>query len=267
MLALQEIGVPIVSLPGVGYELVEGYYLPPLLFSPNEASALFLSARMLMAHTTGRLSADAELALAKIAVVLPDEMRHEAERLADTIEFVMPPARFDADDARLAMFQQAIHELRVVRLRYHSYNHDQTTERDIEPEYLTYSNGVWYVNGYCRLRNDLRAFRFDRIERLELLADTFTPRALQLAHRDMIDVHIRFDAAAIRWVRERQHYAFQSEAPAADGQGVVMLYRVHRIAELLPWLLSWGAAALALDPPELREAIRAEATKVLNFLT
>ena len=46
-----------------------------------------------------------------------------------------------------------------------------------------------------------------------------------------------------------------------------MSYRVHRIAELLPWLLSWGAAAQVLDPPELRDAIRAEVTKVLNFLT
>ena len=183
MLALQEIGVPIVSLPGVGYELVEGYYLPPLLFSPSEASALFLSARMLMAHTSGHLSADAESALAKIAVVLPGRMRQEAERLAETIEFVMPPVRFDTDDAHLATFQQAIRERRVVQLRYHSYNRDQTTERDIEPDYLTYSNGTWYVNGYCRLRNDLRAFRFDRIERLKLLPDTFVPRAPQIAQR------------------------------------------------------------------------------------
>jgi predicted DNA-binding transcriptional regulator YafY len=267
MLALQEIGVPIVSLPGVGYELVEGYYLPPLLFSPSEASALFLSARMLMAHTSGHLSADAESALSKIAVVLPGRMRQEAEHLAETIEFVIPPVRFDTNDARLATFQQAIRERRVVRLRYHSYNRDQTTERDIEPDYLTYSNGTWYINGYCRLRDDMRAFRFDRIERLELLADTFVPRAPQIAQRDMIDAHVRFEATAIRWVRERQHYAFQNDAPASDGQGIVMLYRVHRIAELLPWLLSWGAAAQALDPPELRDAIRAEVTKVLNFLT
>ncbi len=267
MLALQEIGVPIVSLPGVGYELVEGYYLPPLLFSPSEASALFLSARMLIAHTVGRLNADAAGALSKIAVVLPGGMRQEVERLAETIEFVMPPVRFDADDARLAPLQQAIGERRVIRLLYHSYNHNQTTERDIEPDYLTYANGAWYVNGYCRLRDDMRAFRFDRIERLAMLPDRFEPRARQIAQRDMIDARVRFEADTIRWVHERQHYAFQTEAPAHDGHGVIMSYRVHRISELLPWLLSWGAAAQAIDPPELRDAIRDEVTKVLNFLT
>jgi predicted DNA-binding transcriptional regulator YafY len=267
MLALNQIGVPIVSLPGVGYELVEGYYLPPLLFSPSEASALFLSARMLMAHTAGRLSADAEGALSKIAVVLPSGMRQEAERLAETIEFIMPPVRFDADDTRLTTLQQAIQQRRVVRLLYHSYYRHQTTERDIEPHYLTYTNGTWYINGYCRLRNDMRAFRFDRIERLAMLPDEFEPRAPQAAERDTIDARVRFEADTIRWVRERQHYAFQMEAPALDGHGVIMSYRVHRISELVPWLLSWGAAAQAIDPPELRDAIRDEVRKVLNFLT
>jgi predicted DNA-binding transcriptional regulator YafY len=267
MLALNETGVPIVSLPGVGYELAEGYYLPPLLFSPDESSALFLSARMLKAHATGRLGEVAERALAKIAVVLPSSLRQEAERLADTIDFVMPPARFDFDDPRLMKLQQAIRERQVVRLVYHSYNRDETTEREIQPHYLTYSNGVWYVNGYCRLRKDLRAFRFDRIERMAVLPEIFEPRLHQAAVRDTIAARVRFEMDAARWVRERQHYAFQSEAPEPDGQGTIMCYRVHRIAELLPWLLSWGAAAQPLDPPELRDAIRAEVTKVLNFLT
>ncbi|HEU5104035.1 MAG TPA: YafY family protein [Roseiflexaceae bacterium] len=267
MLALNEIGVPIVSLPGVGYELVEGYQLPPLLFSPGEASALFLSARMLKAHATGQLGEAAERALAKIAVILPGEMRQDAEHLAETIEFVMPPARFDFDDPRLAMLQQAIRERRVVRLRYHGINRDQTTEREIEPHYLTYSNGAWYVNGYCRLRDDTRGFRFDRIEQFALLPETFEPRAPQTAEREMLDAQVRFEASFARWVRERQHYAFQHEAPAPDRIGVIMSYRVDRISELLPWLLSWGAAAQVLGPPELREAIRDEVTKVLNFLT
>ena len=75
---------------------------------------------------------------------------------------------FDLDDPRLATLQQAIRERRVVHERYHGYNRDQTTERAIEPHYLTYSNGAWYVNGSCRLRQAMRGFRFDRIERLAL---------------------------------------------------------------------------------------------------
>jgi predicted DNA-binding transcriptional regulator YafY len=267
MLALNETGVPIVSLPGVGYELVEGYYLPPLLFSAGEASALFLGAQMLQAHAIGRLGGAAERALAKIAVILPAELRQQAEHMAETIEFVMPPARFDLDDPLLTTSQQAIRERRVLRLRYHGYNRDQLTEREIEPHYLTYSNGAWYINGYCRLRKDIRGFRFDRIEKLALLPETFELRSAQVAEREMIDAQVRFEAGFARWVRERQHYAFQNENPDQDGHSVIMSYHVHRISELLPWLLSWGAAAQVLGPPELRDSVRDEVTKMLNFLT
>ena len=57
--ALSESGVPVVSLPGEGYELMEGFFLPPLLFTSVEASALLLGAQMLTSHATGRLPASA----------------------------------------------------------------------------------------------------------------------------------------------------------------------------------------------------------------
>lgn len=52
--ALNQMGVPIVSLPGEGFELVEGYYLPPLMFTEKEAVALVLGSRLLTQHTVGR---------------------------------------------------------------------------------------------------------------------------------------------------------------------------------------------------------------------
>jgi predicted DNA-binding transcriptional regulator YafY len=267
MVALNESGVPIVALPGTGYELVEGYYLPPLLFTPDEAAALFLGVHMLLAHTEGRTGADAERALAKVALVLPKMLRQNTERLASSIEFFMPRTRFDLDDPHLAASQQAIWEWRVVRLRYHSYSRDEITEREVEPHTLTYAGGAWYLNGYCRLRQDVRAFRLNRIERLELLRETFEPHQAPTPAPAAITVRVRFDPGAARWVRERQHYAFQAEeSPAGEG-GPVMVYRVHTLSDLIPWLLGWGASAEALDPPELRAQLRAEALKLAQLLT
>jgi predicted DNA-binding transcriptional regulator YafY len=267
MVALSESGVPIVALPGAGYELVEGYYLPPLLFTPAEAAALFLGVQMLLAHAEGRTGADAERALAKVALVLPTMLRQHTERLASSIEFFMPRIRFDLDDPRLAAGQHAIQERRVVRLRYHSYSRDEITERDVEPHTLTYAGGAWYLNGYCRLRQDVRAFRLNRIERLELLRETFEPREAPTPAPATISVRVRFDPGVARWVRERQHYAFVAEEPPAGGGGPVMVYRVHTLSELVPWLLGWGASAEALDPPELRAQLRAEALKLAQILT
>ncbi len=263
--ALNEMGVPIISLPGEGYEMMEGYYLPPLIFTPAEASALFLGAQMLIGQAAGQLPIVAEHALSKLAAILPSNTKAQVDRLTGLIQFFLPPDRFDLDDARLMTLQRAIVERRVVHLKYHSYSQNEVTERDIEPQNLTYSNGVWYVNGYCRLRQGPRGFRLDRIDDLKLKAERFKVRQLEAAAVEAIEVRVRFDHAIVRWVRERQHYAFQREETAPDG--IVMTYRVHRLSELTPWLLGWGAQAEVLSPLELRAEIRQIAQQVVEMLT
>ncbi|MGH2593538.1 MAG: helix-turn-helix transcriptional regulator [Anaerolineae bacterium] len=263
--ALSEMGVPIVSLPGEGYELMEGFYLPPLIFTPAEASALFLGAHMLVGQAAGQLPADAERALTKIAAVLPHATRQQVERLNEIIHFVLPQARFNLDDPRLVSLQQAILERRVVHLQYHSYSRNETTKRDVEPHQLTYSNGAWYVTGYDRLRQAIRAFRLDRVDGLKLLAEPFKPRSSEQPATEPIIVRVRFAEGVVRWVRERQHYAFQQEELTPDG--TVMTYRLNTLSEMTPWLLGWGASAEVLSPPELRREIRQIALKLADILT
>jgi predicted DNA-binding transcriptional regulator YafY len=161
--------------------------------------------------------------------------------------------------------QRAIVERRVVHLTYHSHSQNEVTERDIEPHNLAYSNGVWYVNGYCRLRQGPRGFRLDRVDDLRLKTEHFKARVLLPASGPAIDVRVRFDHAIVRWVRERQHYAYQREEPAPDGW--IMTYRVERLSELTPWLLGWGAQAEVLAPPELRAEIRQIAQQLTELLT
>jgi predicted DNA-binding transcriptional regulator YafY len=263
--ALNEMGVPIISLPGEGYEMMEGYYLPPLIFTPAEASALFLGAQMLIGQAAGQLPIVADHALSKLAAILPSNTKAQVDQLTGLIQFILPSDRFDLDDARLMTLQRAIVERRVVHLKYHSHSQNEITERDIEPHNLAYYNGVWYVNGYCRLRQEPRGFRLDRIDDLKLKAERFKLRHLEAAALEGIEVRVRFDHSIGRWLRERQHYAYQREETAPDG--LIMTYRVHRLSELTSWLLGWGAQAEVLSPPELRAEIRQIAQQVVEMLT
>jgi predicted DNA-binding transcriptional regulator YafY len=267
MLALNESGIPIVSLPGEGYELVEGFVLPPVQFTPAEARAIYLSARMLGAHSTGSLSTDTHSALAKIAFLLPEETRVHVEGLAEGLQFFPSPARFDIDDPRLVLLQQAIRTRRVVWIRYHSYSRDEVTEREVEPGDLTYANGAWYLNGFCRLRQAPRGFRFSRIQELILLKSTFQPRIVFTPPAELIEVQVRFRPEVARWVRERQHYAFVEEEELPAEKGTVMTYRVDDLEEIKAWLLSWGASAEVLDPVELRGLVLQEAENLIKLLT
>ena len=268
--ALNEAGVPIVSLPGEGYELMEGYFLPPLVFNVAEASALVLGARLLRNQAAGRMAQGAEQAIAKIAAVLPQATRGEVERLSGVIDFFTEEARFDLDDPRLVTLQQAVRERRVVHLRYHSRGQDETTERDVEPHRLTYSEGSWYLTGYCRLRCGIRSFRVSRFETLSLTLETFEhiPAISDQPSGTPVEVRVRVDERAGRWIRERQHYGFVSEEPVAGdgGSGTVMTYRVGDVSRLIPWLRSWGPDIEVVSPPELRDALRREAQKVAERL-
>jgi predicted DNA-binding transcriptional regulator YafY len=262
MQALSESGVPVVALPGEGYELLEGFYLPPLVLTPQEASALFLGAQLLTAQATGKLPTDAVSALTKLNLVLPKATRAEMARLTEIIRFFVTTARFNLDEPRLASLQKAIREQRVVWLRYHAFNSNEVSEREIEPTQLAYFNGAWYVDGYCRLRQGWRNFRLERIDQLKLRKERFTPRPAGYQPGEKIDMTIRFSSEAARWVRERQHYGFVREEDDPDHAGVLMHYRLETISEIKPWLLSWGAAAEPLAPPTLREEIRQEIRKL-----
>jgi predicted DNA-binding transcriptional regulator YafY len=267
IVALNEGGIPIVSLPNVGYELMEGFYLPPLVFTESEARSLVLAAKLLIASTTGKLPADAEAALAKITLILPKSLRTELAQVAETFRFFTPPTRFDLDEPRLSALNRAIRGRCAVWIRYHALNSNEMTEREIEPHSLSYSNGAWYVSAYCRLRQGQRDFRLNRIEDLKVLSESFGPRDVHTTKPAPIIARIRVRAQAARWVRERQHWGFQLEERVEGSDDVVMVYQVDSLDEFKPWLLGWGANAVPLDPPELRQMIREEALRLAEILT
>lgn len=269
MAALSESGVPIVGTPGEGYALIEGYYLPPLLFTQNEAAALFLGAHMLMANAAGRVPQDARAALDKLSVALPKHLRTEMDRMREIIHFAGSMRPFNLEEPHLMQLQQAIRERRVAAIRYHSFRggsgESEITEREIEPYALGFAWGAWYVHAWCRLRQGMREFRLERIDELTLTHKIFEPRQHQPTKRPTQIVLVRFAPQAVRWVRERQHYGYRGDE-AEDEHGVVMRYEIEALDELKPWLLGWGADAVPLEPPALREMIRDEVARMGRVL-
>lgn len=271
--ALAEAGIPVVSLPGQGYELMEGFFLPPLRFTADEASALVLGARMLERQGSDGLVLGARSAAAKIEALLGGGAGHQVDAGVHTIDFPAVPGRFDLTMPRLKVLQEAIVARRVVRLRYHSLSRQETSEREVEPERLSWWDGAWYLSAYCRLRRGTREFRLSRIDDLVVLSEVFEPRSPTAgAPRDTspgdIEVRVLVPPHAVRWVRERQHYAVVDDAPADDGGtgARVFTYRVAALSEIVHWARAWGAEVTVLSPPELRRSLRAEAAQLAEML-
>jgi predicted DNA-binding transcriptional regulator YafY len=265
--ALNQMGVPLAALPGEGFELVEGYYLPPLMFTENEAVALILGSRLLTQQSAGSLAQSADSVLAKIKVALPDPVRARSESLTDIISFFTPKAKFDLDDPQLLLIQNAIQEKRVLHLRYRGYQKEEVTERDVEPHQLFYADGVWYLEAYCRWRKGMRDFRLSRMEAVTPRRETFQKKRTGKSQaQPVIVIKIRFAPNAIRWVREQQHYGYQGDEQEAP-PGTVMVYQVNQESEIIPWILGWGASAEVLSPKELRKRLRETALNLANLLT
>jgi len=266
--ALAEIGVPVVGQAGEGYRLLEGYTLPPIMFSETEARALFLAISMLHGLTMpGPTQTAATSALAKVKAVLPKLTRTQVEVLQTVLGFyTVSRPRLDLDDAKFLQLQQAINQHKVVYIHYHAQRSNRVTAREIEPLHLAYVDNAWLVHGYCRLRQDLRNFRLDRIDHLVVRPESFVPQGMGLG-RSLVDgerVLVRFSAEVVRWVRERQHFGFREEKEEAEDGSVTMIYQVAELSQLTLWLLGWGDGMEVLEPLELRAAIAETAARMVK---
>ena len=256
--ALSEVGVPIAGMPGEGYRLMEGYYLPPISFTEGEARALYLSLSLFGALAKAGATRQASLnSFDKIRAVLPRASREQLESWQSILQFfAYPTPQVDFDDSRFLTLQESIEQRRLVQLCYHAESSNQVTERQFEPLSLFYSGQVWLVAGYCRLRQAMRNFRLDRIDQLDVLSETFAPREPEVRTQWPTEtvLMIRFDKDVVRWVQERQHFTYLDQKDCGDS--VEMRYSVLEGPSMLAWLLQWGESFEVVSPLELREEMR-----------
>lgn len=263
---LEAAGVPLSGEAGVGYSLAEGYRLPPVMFTREEAAVLLTAEKLagrLLDAPSARLG---EAAMDKLRAVLRRADRDYLEGLSPHIQILRPrPDREMAPGGHDAHRQLllAIASQRVVRLRYRAGYPDVCTERDTEPIGL-YLGQHWHLIAYCRLRQDIRDFRLDRIEHLHLREEEFAPRPetlqqywqQQAARRSQETALVRFTPEAARRAQDtKRQYGWAYERPAPGGS-VEMTFVPGYLPPLAAWLLPQAGAVTVVSPPELRQLLR-----------
>ncbi len=170
---LQAQGAHIEGEPGVGYVLRPGFMLPPLMFSEDELEALVLGSRWVADRADNPLGAAARDALAKIAAVLPADLRDGL----DANLLVGPGQPLAADTVDLSVIRKAIRAEHKLRIDYRD-NHGAASERVIWPFALGFFDRVRMVVAWCELRQGFRHFRTDRIVS-QMATDVRYPRRRQ----------------------------------------------------------------------------------------
>ncbi|HMA33554.1 MAG TPA: YafY family protein [Chloroflexia bacterium] len=266
VLALCEAGVPVVSTPGYGYALAPGYFLPPLMLTADEAGMLLLGAAFVAEQVDAPYRGAVDQARKKIDKLLPEPTRREVEVLQDWLRFVGRGRREPALDARLGLIREAIQAHDVLQFTYQT-RHGAPGTRQVEPHGLVCVDGRWIMGAYCRTREAVRAFRLDRMDDLRRLDERFTRRP-ELSVRTFrpvipgtLEVRALFTPDTIRWAREEGHYSVTGEEPHPEG--TVLILRPREVAEVLPWLLSWGPGVRVLAPPAVQRQLAQTARAVV----
>jgi len=275
--ALGEAGIPLIGEAGVGYSLVKGYHLPPVMFTAEEASALSIAGKLVENFTDESLRKQMESALLKIRSVLPRDRQDYLDRLERSTTVVSPAPktlpRFSNET--LTPIQRALADRRVLALEYHGLQRRELTKRHVEPLGLVYYADNWHLIAFCRLRGDVRDFRTDRICRLQLQTEVFAGhddfslhRYLELSREEgkFVSAKVLFEPEIIE--RVRREWSSRLVEEQMQGNRIVATLLGYSHTWLAEWILTFGAAAEVLEPEELRSMLAHQATHIADkYLT
>ncbi|PIQ22404.1 MAG: DNA-binding transcriptional regulator [Cytophagales bacterium CG18_big_fil_WC_8_21_14_2_50_42_9] len=170
--ALGEQGIPVSFEPNQGYYLVQGYFLPPVSFSSDEANALLLMEVMVSGFADKSIQTHYSTALNKVKSVLRTSQKEKLEFLDNHIRLQIPTC-FNNKSEHLSVLQNAILTKNIIQIAYQNKN-QETSNRLAEPIGLVFYALSWHVIAWCHQRQEYRDFKVSRIANLKLTEKPFT---------------------------------------------------------------------------------------------
>ena len=175
---LEDSGVPIITIEGRGYSILEGYQVAPIMFNELEVNSLVTAEQLISKTNDDSLIKHFQQTLTKIKSVFKSSLQVQGEFLERKMA-VFGGKEKEVKSDSLSYIQMAITNFRVTEIMY-STQDSVITERKIEPLAIYCYDQRWIVIGWCRLRNDTRSFRLDRIKHFKVLDETFTDKNFDL---------------------------------------------------------------------------------------
>lgn len=265
MKALYEAGVPIGAEVGVGYYLVEGYHLPPVMFTPEEAGSLIIAGKLVNNFSDDSVKTYYNLAIDKIKSVLPISHKDFIEQIDNHIHILHNSFKVTDEFSNnyITTIQKAVSDKKCLEIEYFSQYKQEKTKRIIEPLGLCFYGYQWHLISYCKLRKDYRDFRLDRVKSLEIYdeciqsADNFSIKNYfkNLWEREAIynvTITIKKEIAS-KIVQTKYYFGYYDEVVKEDE--VEMKFIVDDYDYIANWLMSLGDSISSIKPDILKNNI------------
>jgi len=276
--ALQAAGFPIYNerVNGTGFwALLESARKPvPVPFSLSELMALYFSRDAIKALKETVFYDSLESLLKKIKTTLPAD----AEKYLQQVEKCLkvgsgPHKKYGKFSKVIDILNKSIIEKKAVEIVYYTMSRKKVTRRQVEPYKLWFYGGGFYLIGHCCRKKEVRIFAVERIKSLnqtekpfkvpaDFNFEDFMRHSFGVFRGEPERVSIFFDADVADYVKEKIWHDSQ-QIQDQDNGSIIFRADVAVTRELIRWIMRWGAAAVVLEPEELRDEIQAEAAEML----
>lgn len=270
---LEEAGVPITGEPGVGYSIMQGYHMPPVMFSRDEMTALLTAEKLAGLLTDSVTHKHLNSAMLKIRSVLGNSDKEALESLDDKIAVLPNPYRRDdwRDTTVFKDITSAVEHKQVVEITYDSNHSLETNCRKIEPVGIWFQAGRWHIVAWCRMRNDYRNFRLDRIIEHKVSAEKFKTVHPKLEHfakktadeRELKEVVLRFDKSTYLLLGDQKMFMGYVSQTVKDNQ-IDIRFLSPSLEGMAKWILMLGNKVQILKPKELKQEVVHQAKAFLE---
>ncbi|NMH86407.1 helix-turn-helix transcriptional regulator [Flavivirga algicola] len=176
---LEEAGVPVTTIEGRGYSLMEGYSVAPVQFTEKQANALITAEHLINQSKDASFIKDFNEALTKIKSVFRTSIQEKSELLQSKIHIFNPTYENISSNA-LSEIQLAITNFNFIEINYCKANDTNVSFRKIEPCAMYSTQHKWILIAWCHLRQEYRSFRVDRIQHFKILQEKFEDRKFNL---------------------------------------------------------------------------------------
>ena len=274
---LRKMGFNIDSSTGAagGFASRGSYFLKPLVFSGAEALAVFVASRVLLEQNGFPYINNLKSALGKISQVIREKDEAFFQSLEPRTSIIVKQIKDYYPWGKIfSQINKAIIDQLMVEITYDSYSSHAISTRKVNPYHMLFREGCWYLIGYCHLRREVRTFRIDRIQGLEIIDEKFLipvdftigdyfKNSWQMGKGEPITVKVCFYPPISRLIREKNWHHTQT-IEEMEGDRLIFSASVEGTWEIKKWIMGWGSGAVCMEPVELKEEIRLEMQELLT---
>ncbi|WP_300669375.1 YafY family protein [Soonwooa sp.] len=256
---LESAGIPIIGEAGNGYSLMEGYKLPPVMFTKEEVLSFITAEKLMHKFSHESLGSHYQTAMDKVKSVLKysdKNMIQDIEKQIDVYNYAQKEV--DVVKNAIPIILESIAEKKQLKLNYQAVN-NEVTERIVEAVGIFFEFNFWYMMAFCTLRRDFRQFRMDRMQGIRKLDSDFKTEYGSLAdykkssQKEKVEVQILVpEKLNAHIVNSKKFYGLTKEEYTENG--ILMTFETEWIDDGFPrWLLTFGDQLEIIYPETLKD--------------